>query len=410
MSLFSPNVSTIDNFYQKGKFNLVWRLCILFSFAFVALFITTFNSSIQENITYLSCIVIAGLSLTYLHFTKKSKLIYFALIICGTVIAWYTTNFLSELIHIGDFLWIVLLVIFGFFGLGRKYGFVFLGLNLITVLQYTLFSVNTNIIELHTLSLFERIGLAVEIMIALFSISYVVYQSIIFHNYSLNDVIEKNKTLTKKNELIEFQNKEKDMLVQEIHHRVKNNLQIIISLLRLQNNQIGQNHNSTKFDEAIGRIMVMSQIHQKLYQNNEMAEVELDSYLNDLLNDILRATSTSEAVTGEIKTNINKVGINTIIPLGLILNELIVNSVKHAFDSEDSGKIEIDINTSKEQANYFELSYRDSGTWKNSPEGHNGFGTELISTLTEQLEGRYNLEVNDEKAQHVFMIKNLDTN
>jgi two-component sensor histidine kinase len=408
MKLFSPDVSAIDDFYLKGKFKLVWRLCMLFFFAFITLFFTTLNSSISESIVYAICVLVAVLSLAYLHFSKKSKLIYFTLIVSGTIIAWYTANFFDELIHIGDFLWIVLIVIFAFFGLGKKIGFIFLTANVMTVLHYTLFSVNANIINLKILNPMERVGLAVEITIALFSICYVVYQSIIFHNYSLKDVLNKNESLTKKNELIEFQNKEKDLLVQEIHHRVKNNLQIIISLLRLQTNQNLSEQTNSQFDEAIGRIMVMSQIHQKLYQNNQMAEVELNAYLNDLLDDVLNANSMNESIVGEVKTDVKHLGINTIVPLGLMLNELIMNSVKHAFSESEKGKIEIEVNASKVKPGFFDVSYHDTGTWTEKPADYQGFGTELLNTLTEQLEGRYKLEINDNKAHHLFIIKNLD--
>lgn len=407
MKLFSPDVSLIDDYYQKGKFKLVWRLCILFFFAFITLFFTTLNSSISESIVYAICVLVAVLSLAYLHFSKKSKLIYFTLIVSGTIIAWYTANFFDELIHIGDFLWVVLIVIFAFFGLGKKVGIIFLTLNLVTVFQYSLFSVNANITNLKTLSHLDKIGFTVELSIALSSICYVVYQSIKFHDYSLKDVLNKNEALTNKNELIEFQNKEKDLLVQEIHHRVKNNLQIIISLLRLQANQNLSEQTNTQFDEAIGRIMVMSQIHQKLYQNNEMAQVELSAYLNDLLKDILVANSMNECITGEAITNVNYLGINTVIPLGLMLNELIMNSVKHAFNTTDKGKILIEVNPSKKQPGYFEINYHDSGKWTEKPVDYQGFGTELLNTLTEQLEGSYHLEVQEQKAHHSFIIKNL---
>ena len=408
MKLFSPDISSIDDFYNQGKFRLIWRLCIIFSAAFITLFVTTFQSSIGENITYALCILIVFGSLSYLHLTKKSKPIYFVLITSGTILAWYTANNFSELIHIGDFLWIVLVVIFAFFGLGKKFGIIFLSLNIITAFQYTFFSVNQNITDLKLLSRAERFGLWIELSIALLSICYVVYQSIVFHNFSLNEALKKNEILTKKNELIELQNKEKDMLVQEIHHRVKNNLQIIISLLRLQNNQCDSDTTSTEFDEAIGRIMVMSQIHQKLYQDNQMAEVAFESYLNDLLADILNATSTTSNISGNIKTDIKYLGINTIIPLGLMLNELIINSVKHAFNESEIGQIEIEIMRVKDRENYFTLTYQDSGTWTEKPADYNGFGTELLITLTEQLEGEYDLTVNENSALHIITFKNLD--
>ncbi len=396
MNIFNPNTDQINDFYEKGKFILAWRLSLLFGFVFIILSFTFINSTLEEALIYAICALIAVGAILYLHLTKKSKPIYIFLSFSGSIIAMYSTNSFPDLIHIGDFLWFVLIVLFATFGLGKKWGYFFLSINIFAIIYYTIFSVNDNIVTLKTLSLIERIGLAVEISIATLSLAYVTFQFLKFHQFTYNE-------LKQQNEIIIKQNDEKNSLVQEVHHRVKNNLQIIISLLRLQSNELKSEEAKLSLTEAINRIMVMSLIHQKLYGTKSLSNINLKDYLNELFVDIKNVYN-SKDITIKINSNYN-VGLKTIVPLGLLFNELITNSLKHAFMNKENGEINITIK--QKVGRDFEVFYSDNGEWIEQDDNHKSFGIELIEIMTSQLEGDFEKLI-DDSTNYVFFLKDID--
>lgn len=406
MSLFTPNTEQIEGYYQKGKFTLAWRLCMLFCFVFTILSLAFITAPLREMLVFMFCTLIAIVSLVYLKRTKKAQFIYFFISISGTIIAGYTLNFFLETIHYGDVLWIVLIIVFSFYGLGVKYGIVVLTANLSTVIYYCIFTINTNFIELIPLTDIGKTSLAFEMVGAIISITYVIYQFVIFHNYTYNELLTANTELKAQNIIISNQNNEKTTLVQEVHHRVKNNLQIIVSLLRLQKNEIKSDEAKIQFSEAISRVMVMASIHQKLYKDKSFTQIILKDYLTELTNDIVSLSSSNEKVKISIDSNIKSIGLNTIVPLGLIINELVSNSIQHGFSQSIKGFIEVSVKIKSN--NHFELIYRDSGKWIEPIESYSSFGLELISILVSQLEGVYERKNNDNGTTYYFSLKNLD--
>jgi two-component sensor histidine kinase len=179
-------------------------------------------------------------------------------------------------------------------------------------------------------------------------------------------------------------------------------LQIIISLLRLQKEDLISDEAKTHFNEAINRIMVMSLIHKKLYQEKELAHISIESYLTELATDINSISNLGFPVNFNVSSKIDQVGLKTIVPLGLLVNELISNSVKHAFTKMEKGTINIEIKNFN--ANSFKLIYNDDGTWVEPNKENPSFGLELISILTSQLEG----ECSKIDSEFIFTLKNLD--
>jgi len=406
MSLLSPNTDFESDFYEKGKFILAWRLVILFSSAFLVLTITIFNSNITEFLVYLTCSLISISALLYLHFTKRFKPVYHFLTISGVVIAFFTINFLPEFIHIGDFIWIILVIIFAFFGLGARFGFLYLTINLITVIYYSIFNVNSNIENIISLDTPSKIGLTIELSIGIICVAYVIHQFVIINNKSYSTLLETNEKLLKSNEIIKAQNLEKTTLVQEVHHRVKNNLQIIISLLRLQKNELKSEEAKEHFADAINRIMVMSLIHQKLYNEKTLATIDLISYLTDLTEDIKSISPLNSAISITIESDLKQLGLKTIVPFGLIVNELVSNSLEHAFEPGTQGAIKLKIK--KESNTSLKFTYQDSGIWNNSQEIDSNFGLELINTLTNQLDGEVNRISSENGTVYTFTLKNIN--
>lgn len=152
----------------------------------------------------------------------------------------------------------------------------------------------------------------------------------------------KNK---KKNKQIKKSLVEKEILLKEIHHRVKNNLQVVSSLLNLQQRQIQDVKTKQLFQESRDRVKAMSLIHQNLHQVNNLTTVDIKTYFENLVSNLVKNYKTDNNNI-EVYYNIHqlKLNIDTIIPLGLIVNELISNILKYAFKNQEKNTIKIDLN------------------------------------------------------------------
>ncbi len=175
--------------------------------------------------------------------------------------------------------------------------------------------------------------------------------------------------------------REKESLLQEVHHRVKNNLQIVSSLLNLQSRDQTDPAIRTAFAESQQRIRSMALIHEMLYQTEDLAEIDFGAYLRTLIPALIRSYGTNAVrVSHEIIAAAIPVRTETAVPLGLIVNELITNSLKHAFPSRRAGRISIEFRRLDEKT--FSLMVRDDGV--GLPEG---FSMEKTSTLGLRLVG-----------------------
>jgi PAS domain S-box-containing protein len=178
--------------------------------------------------------------------------------------------------------------------------------------------------------------------------------------------------------------REKEVLLREIHHRVKNNLQVISSLLSLQSESIGEGEAAAAFEDAQVRIRSMALIHEILYQSSNLAQVNLAAYTRRLAEELLRLV----VETDEVWLRAEQA-----MPCGLILNELIANCVKHAFPDGRSGMVRVTLRT--EAASQVILSVGDSGVGF-PPEVDfrhtDSLGLQLICLLTEQLSGTITLD------------------
>jgi PAS domain S-box-containing protein len=132
---------------------------------------------------------------------------------------------------------------------------------------------------------------------------------------------------------------EKEVLLQEIHHRVKNNLQVIASLLRLQAGRVDDEQTRAVFEESCARVRSMSFAHETLYRSDNLSEVDLGGYVHSLTSYLLRMHSKAELVVVENDIDDMALSIDAAVPCGLIINELVSNALKHAFPDEQSGKV-----------------------------------------------------------------------
>ena len=401
MNIFSPNTLFFDSYYDKARYLLAWRVSLVFIPIFIIITIlysfTSFNAATPSFL-----VILVGLfCLSFLYFTKNYKPIFWVYAISGCALSNYAMNTVFELTHYNDFLWILICIFLSFLGLGRKIGIMFIIGNAILIFYFFQFSLNKHISTIQPRNNVELYGEFLEVLFAFFILGYLTHQYFLFQQYSEKELKNLNTELETQNQLISAKNNENIVLMKEVHHRVKNNLQIITSLLRLQKNNLPPEAEQ-KFDEAIGRIMTMALIHSKLYQSEDLSKINLESYINDLIKEILSSLSSNENVTTNINSSYNSIGLKTIVPLGLMINELLSNSFKHAFSEKLSGIINIEIHATK--TNEFILKYSDNGIWKTPIKDRVQFGLELIETLTEQLEGTFTRE----ESAFVFQLKNLD--
>jgi PAS domain S-box-containing protein len=183
---------------------------------------------------------------------------------------------------------------------------------------------------------------------------------------------------------------EKEVLLKEIHHRVKNNLQIVSSLLQLQASYIKDTDALEIFEESRDRIKSMALIHEQLYQSNDLAQIDFPEYLRSLLNMVLSAHRNNRTRV-ETRLHVDPVSLDldTAIPVGLITNELVTNSLKYAFAGRSVG--EIGVRLTRSELGDFVLMVSDNGV--GLPEKFNfdkatSLGLRLVRILTKQMRAR----------------------
>lgn len=164
----------------------------------------------------------------------------------------------------------------------------------------------------------------------------------------------------KAEEQIKASLREKEVLLKEIHHRVKNNMQVIISLLKLQSQNIPDNQYLEMFKESQNRIRSMALVHEKLYQTRDLADVDFKGYVKSLLTSLLRSYgSNTDKVTMDVDVKDLSLGLESAIPCGLIINELVSNALKYAFPGNRNGVIRVSLNLVDDE--HVELGVSDNG-------------------------------------------------
>jgi PAS domain S-box-containing protein len=201
---------------------------------------------------------------------------------------------------------------------------------------------------------------------------------------------------------------EKDTLLREIHHRVKNNLQIISSLLNLQSRYIEDSVSLEVFKESQNRVRSMAIVHEKLYKSDNMSQIDFGEYIEDLASSLFyNYNITPDNI--KLNTNINNIffDVDTCIPCGLIVNELLTNSVKHAFPDDKNGQIKIELQNNE---GTYALYVSDDGVgfpetidFKNT----DTLGLQLVTNLVNQLDGSLDI-VNQNGTTIIIKFKDFN--
>lgn len=203
---------------------------------------------------------------------------------------------------------------------------------------------------------------------------------------------KKKEQLAVKNNIIEKSLKEKEFLMKEIHHRVKNNLQVVSSLLKLQSHYIKDEQAQEAVNDSRNRVQSMALIHQNLYQEDNLTGIDVEDYIGKLCENLFQSYNIHPQRIKLIRDipplNLD---VDIVVPLGLILNELITNSLKYAFPGDRNGSIRIEL---KEEGTLLRLKVYDNGI--GLPEGFHEkfqqtFGYKMITAFIQKLKGDINI-------------------
>lgn len=228
------------------------------------------------------------------------------------------------------------------------------------------------------------------VVVALALVAGIFYYSTLQHR-------RKNKTITAQAQLLTAQKKaiqaslhEKEILIKEIHHRVKNNLQVISALQQLQSARSSDPQVKAALEDSQNRVLSIAFIHQNLYMHDDMQGVEIRSFVHELADHLMSVCPASDThIDVRIDVPTLTLDIDTAVPLGLIINELFTNSCKHAFPDREAGRISITLALTAEKGNYL-FRYADDGI--GLPEGfdpklNDTLGLKLVTQLSRQIGG-----------------------
>jgi two-component sensor histidine kinase len=208
-----------------------------------------------------------------------------------------------------------------------------------------------------------------------------------------------NEELAHKNILLDKHNAENELLLKEIHHRVKNNLELVKSLISLQSAQMEDSASKDAMMASQNRVQSMGIIHQKLYQGGNLGSIEMKDYFLNLGEGILDTFNAEDKVKIECAMDTLELDVDTAVPIGLIVNELLTNALKYAFPENRNGTIQISLSQASPET--LSLKVTDNGVGKDAGAATKGtgFGSQLIQLLTQQLNGTMT-----ENSEHGTMV------
>ena len=249
------------------------------------------------------------------------------------------------------------------------------------------------VLRLNYLLLIVAVGMSIHYTLFY---SNAIYELIFY--YAVTAILIGNSYIIKKNWVtkqevaqLKTQLEQKNMLLKEVHHRVKNNLQTVSSLLSIQSRGVDDENTKKLLKNSQRRVLTMAMIHEMLYKKDEHVElVPLAPYLQELSESLIASSNAKNSLDINLELNIPDVNlkVDTIISLGLIVNEIITNSIKYAFNPKEKGIIYLKIEQHTEYT--YQLNIGDNGigfSKENSENPSNSMGLKLIESLARQIKG-----------------------
>ncbi|MFD0963145.1 sensor histidine kinase [Pseudofulvibacter geojedonensis] len=329
---------------------------------------------------------------------KNPQLVYFLISVEVILHSFLATHYIGYDCNFGYFI-LVLLPVF-LLNIKWKKWQVYTYLLIASVafyMLYYLFKDKTPIYLLNS-ELIKTVSLAIK-MITLFIILAGIYYFSLIVNENDKELRRVNKVLVKRNE-------EKTMMMNETHHRVKNNLQMVNTLLRLQASKINDKHIVSMFKETRSRVMTIAALHEKMYQIDSIQSINAKEYITRLTNDIVENFTVDKKIETDIEIEEIEIPTQIMIPLSLVINEIITNSLKYAFNEKKEGTISVRL-VSDDNNNRCELLIGDNGSGFSYANQKEGMGTKLISVFIEQLKGSISKEVSSGTTFKILFSRGL---
>ena len=392
--LFTPPKFYFENLFEEANYIITYRFLLFLSIAltFLGTMLVIANKPINYTLTFIA-VIFSYYSLSNIKKTGKYKKTAYIVTILYAIIIELALFLIPQNPHIIEGLWMVNNIFFAFLAVGKRSGIIIAiihGLSM-SIHYLLIFENKSDFLPNYNYQFSEIIGICINIFAAFSVLLYFSHETIKTNKRASDQLKASAAELKNQLETINQQNQEKSVLLKEIHHRVKNNLQLIISLLRLQSREIKDEIAIGQFNEAINRIIAISLVHEKMYQSEDLSRLNLEMYFKDISNDLLISTLMSNKVKVNIDFHIDKLRLKPIVPLALIFNELLSNSIKHNIDNNEL--LSIYVSMRQENSKYLLFEYSDNGSWK-TPINENSFGLELIEALVQQINGTIRLETN----------------
>jgi len=374
----------LNTIIEEKKYQVTKGMYTIGVICFALLSVTNYFGNFVFFIQAITSLTVSIICLFIIHLGKNYKLSIYITIVSSLFIHFFgflTSSFAGS--H-ADLLWIINIAILAFYTVGKNWALFYLLVNtsvLMIIKILSSYGTIPPIVVQQPIDLSSTLTFIINISFGILLLLYMIYQILDGYNAIREDIERANNEL-------KIQDAEKSTMLKEIHHRVKNNLQVITSLLRLQIYKIDDEKIKGPFQESINRVSTMALIHAKMYQGDSVNHLDLKSYLEDLANDLVQIYPTENNVETEINSEIKTLDLNDLVPFSLIINELITNSIKHGFKTIEEGRIAIDI---KLDEKIIYLTYKDNGVWQ-TPKNENSFGLELIDTLIEHFNGNLELD------------------
>lgn len=396
-----PVIGNAETIYEQTRYKLVLRMCLLFS---ILISMVALLNLAKPRYTIVPDLFAVSLCLSAYFIIRKTKKYRTVGLIAaiGSLIIILTVLFAVDAIHYTTPMWMVVHVMFTFIVLQKICGLVSLLINFTALFIYVYFFLPGNLRAFGDFDRYDAFLYVIEFAILAVAIGYTLYVFINATKRSETQLMYINSTLNDKNALISRQKAEMEVMLKEIHHRVKNNLQIISSLLRLQarSEQVSE---ESVYHEAVNRISAMAIIHEKMYQDTTLSDFNVEQYIESLLDSLFQNYAVERKISTKVRVNIQSLSSKSLVPVAMLLNELVSNSIKHAFVGNDSPAIEIVLADLMEDQ--FMIEYFDNGKWKEGDA--NSFGLEIIDAMTAQLDGTKTRRSNDDGTFYIFLLNKL---
>lgn len=394
------NYTNEEQLKDKEKLLLnITRYASIFSFVFflVCIFVLDIRNIIPFIFLGYSLITVLN---NYLHTRHNSMKITNAVALILSLTASISITLLSGGIN-SPFVFTLGLLLFTGYMVTKNYRKVYVVITFLLVIA---------IYGLSYLEIFQAPNLIPDDSKELFALSSILFTVLLAGGTIIKNLVTVQDDLYNSKYMLEVRNYEKDTFLKEVHHRVKNNLQTVSSLLSLQSRGANDARTKAILKSSQNRVISMAMVHEMLYMREDLSKIPYKSYVQELSEYLIKSLKGADnKVTLNIDIADIELGIDTAIPLGLLINEAITNSLKYGIKDDLEG--EIDISIKKEDASNYVLNIGDNGegyTEDTAMKKSHSLGLKLIHNLARQLKGTITRDASKKGTNYIVTFREIE--